>query len=388
MKRLLIILAFCLGVIGCGQSEVAVPEEPIPSEQVSEELEVPTSSALEKKEKSKPKKKKIKPCAIGKRHDLTVKGKKVGWFKINQIEKVRFADFTIQQAVEHSVNYCYSFNISFSFKKSRTLEKFTFEPVFKQHGVVSGSIADVGWTGFDKEINLYDKERFKTIEVAVQPTVRGSGSIVLRFSDKDGTKYDSVKLKPKELRKAKIGPKLRGVKKEVKVKSVTGAVYSVWPQVVYFENHYYSGNSYVSDLFFDFTYRVAAWKAPKNSRTVGNISGKGKNAKLTSSFRIGLQTANSSKILYSQNKNAVRSTSVSGGSSEFYVSKPSLIRFGYWRNITTNRKVEGTTSVEPDFVRLRVEFPDEAAARTLKEKLNFNGRFLVYEMRVTNRFEE
>lgn len=388
LRKLLLILIVCLFTTGCSllQKESSQQvEEPPPQveESVSQEEILQTEQETELSKK----KVKIKPCSVGKKHSLTIKGKKVGWFRINQIEKVRFADFTNQQAVANSVNYCYSFNVSFRFKKKRLLEKFTVEPVFKQHGEKVSSLANVGWTGFNNEINFYNGEVFDTIEVVMQPVQRGQGSVILKFSDKNNRKYDSVRLKKNELKKAKVGPKLRTAKEEVKVKSVSGAIYSVWPQVINFEKHYYE-HSYNWDYFYDIDYKITAWKAPRGSRTVGNISGNGKGAKLACSFKIGVQTANSNKILYNPTRKVVRSKYESGAHPEKYVSTAPLLDFGKMVTLVTNRKTEKTISVESDFVRVRIEFPDEANARTLKEKLRFNGRFLVYELRPLGRFEQ
>ena len=68
-----------------------------------------------------------------------------------------------------------------------------------------------------------------------------------------------------------------------------------------------------------------------------------------------------------------------------YVTEGGRIKFGNSRKVATNRKAEATTSVAPDFVRLRIEYPEEASARNFKQKLKFKGRFQVYQLRISER---
>lgn len=363
------------------QKPKTVPEPVVELEAEPEvELEVETEAKPEPKPKWK-----RKTCSIGKKVPLTVnKGKrKVGWVRVNQITRLRFSDFTNTKAIASSINYSYSVNLTVHWRKG-IADGFTCEPVLKKDGAVMSSVADLGWSGFPTEISFYGGGSTETIEVGVQPEQRGKGSMTLEFHDGDGTKYDGVKVAPKAIKKAKKGPKMLKAGKQVKVKSICGAVYSVVPTVVHQETHL-TGNGTETASFLDIGYTVTGWKAPKNGRSVANISGSDKDVRLVCSIGMGVQIAASEEIMRNSFIKALRSEYSSGTQASRYVYDGDFVSFGYHKDLWTNRKLK-IGSTRPDFVRVRLEFSDEAAARSLKEKLKFNGRFLVYEIKVTSRF--
>lgn len=391
MKKIGVVVAgiFVLAVWWSGRGQFGQREE-LPKEvmQVEPEpelkSEVEPESEPEPEPKPEPKKWQMKMAKKGKKIPLTVgKGKKtVGWVRVNQVERLRFADFTNTKAIAASVNCSYSINMTIYL--TRKAERFTCCPVFKKGGNEVSSPADLGWSGFPTELSCYGKRCTETIEVGVQPEQRGKGSLILQFEDESGTKYDSVKVDRKTVKKAKKGPKLLKAGKQVKVRSVCGAVYSVVPTAVHREVHL-TGNGTQTASFLDIGYTVTGWKKPKKGRTVANISGLGKDARLVCSVGLGVQIASSAKVMRNSFASALRKETASSSQVQQYVFNGGFVSFGYYKDLWTNRKLDMET-VQPDFVRVRLEFTDEASARTRKEKLKFRGRFLVYEIKVTSRF--
>lgn len=320
---------------------------------------------------------------------LTVDDVQYGTVTVNQIEKVGINDVSNEKAVGNSVNYSFSVNITVRFKSAfDEITNFTCVPKIYNGKKLISSPASVGWTGFNTAVSIYGGTGAASIETGVQPEVRvGKKSrLVLTFKDSEGHDYDSVKLRDGILKKAKKGPRLLKSLERVKIKSVNGAVYSILPKKVYFENHIINSEALDKERknFFDIDYKVEAWKAPVNRLTVRGISG-GKGASMVCQAAIGLECVNSSKVLYQAYKKAVRLYREQSLQEVAYVTEGGRIRFGYSRKVTTNRKAEAAMSVAPDTVRLRVEYPDEAAARSLKQKLKFKGRFQVYQLRISER---
>lgn len=312
-----------------------------------------------------------------------------GTVTVNQIEKVGINDINNEKAISNSINYSYSINVTVRFKSAfDEITNFTCIPKIYNGRKLVSSPALVGWTGFKTTTSVYGGTGGASIETGVQPEIRiGKNSrLVLTFKDSEGHEYDSIKMKNGIFKTAKKGPKLLKSSKRVKIKSINGAVYSVVPTKVYFENHILNSEALNKQRknFFDFDYRVEAWKAPNKNVTVRGISG-GKGAAMVCLATIGLECGNSNKVLYQVYKKAARVYRERTLQEINYVTEGGRIKFGYSRKVVTNRKAEAVTSVAPDFVRLRIEYPEEAAARNFKQKLKFKGRFQVYQMRISKR---
>ena len=326
---------------------------------------------------------------IKKKIPLTADGVQCGTITVNQIEKVGINDINNEKAMNNSVNYSYSINITVRFKSTyNEITNFTCVPKIYNGRKLASSPACVGWTGFKTVTSVYGGSGSATIETGVQPEVRvgKKSQLVLTFQDSEGHKYDTLKMKNGILKKSKKGSKLLKTSKRVKINSVNGAVYSIVPVKVYFENHVLNSEALNKQRknFFDIDYKVEAWKAPEKNITVRGISG-GKGAAMACISTIGLECGNSNKVLYQAYKKAARVYRERTLQENNYVTEGGRIKFGNSRKVATNRKAEATTSVAPDFVRLRIEYPEEASARNFKQKLKFKGRFQVYQLRISER---
>lgn len=328
---------------------------------------------------------------VGEKAKLLCGEEEVGYVKVNRITMLRFADFTNKEAMNNSVKRSFSINATIHVSGFEQSTGLTFEPILldKEKNVMS-NIANVGWTGFSTEADFYDGTGTKTLEIGMQPihNFESGRSFKLQISDAEGHDFKSVRLKIGSLKKAKKGPKLRKAGKDVKIKSVNGAIYCVTPKKVYFENNYidvHDHNKGKCNLFI-IDYFVKAFKPPKNHRTVRNISGFGKKALLNGACVLGLQYSESKKVFYSSLPSAGRLEYSNRSEYYEYVWDGKKIHFGKFGNCVTNRVPSDGMLTSPDFVRIRVEFPEEFEARkTLKEKLDFEGRFMIYDLAVTER---
>ena len=316
-------------------------------------------------------------------------GKKVGHVRINRITKLKFSDFTNKTAVSNGVNYSYSVNVTVSLKDGTN--SLTVEPVIKKGKKKISSVASVGWTGFDSKVDIYGGGS-TTLESGVQPEENGGDSFSLRFSDGSNREYASVPVSAHLFRKAVNGPGLRSVKNPLRIRSASGAVYAIVPQKVFFENHYLSYKDHDAGTrnFFEIKYKVEARKTPKRASAVQCIHGVGKSSSIECVGVLGLQSPNSSRVLYQAVPQAAWSLWCDNDETGVYVSEGGRpLRFGYQRSVMTNRLAESSERVAPNCVRVRVEFPEEfAACRSLKSKLNCPGRFCVYEMGISERVKK
>lgn len=314
-----------------------------------------------------------------------------GYGKVNRIEKIRFNDWSNAEAMKNSVNYCYSVNITLKrHGKVKSSESIIVEPEFRRNNEKISSPCDVGWSGFSQNAEFYEGgEQSVTIEVCVQPEqlLRKSDSLVLLVLDSHNTAFMPVKISAKAWGKAVKGPKLQTPGKKLMVTSVTGAKYAIYPRNVYYEKHYSNKNDITKGAknFFDIDYTVWAGKAPKQGKYVSNIKGFGKNAVIVCQTVLGLQVQGSHEVLYERAKHAVRREYDDNTDLFEYVDEGSVLKFGYHRDVRTNRVARAGTNDDLQYVRVRVEFPDEANARPIRKRMKFAGRYLVYEIPVTVR---
>lgn len=378
MKKRIIWLLSAVLLVGCSNSNGFPNEELIDSaSEITSDLTKDVVEEVVEELTEKPKTTVVNK--LWEKYPLYADGKEIGWFRVNRVEKLRFVDVNNEKAKLASVKCCYSVNVTVRTKTDNPVEVLTFNPEMTKSGKVVSSIANIGWSGFSDDVTFYNGKGQGSLEVAVQPEVRGVLNMNLEFSDQNDREYAPVKISKQLIKKAKVGPKLRNKGETVSIKSISGAVFDITPKKSYFANHVY-GNRRVSD-FCDVMYLLETKKAPNGKRTVGTVEGKGNYAKLMNSWRLGVQFPKSSIILYDQTNDAKKR--VRKGNEEawkFYVSSKKSFEFGKKYTVWTNRDLSSLAGSLPEFVRLRFEFPDEMKARSLKEKLNFNGRYVVYEV--------
>ena len=321
--------------------------------------------------------------------NLVLDDKVWGTAKINQIEKLQFSDWANSQAKMNDVDYCYSFNVTIIPKEVRTPVSVEMEPVFYRDGNKISQTANVGWSGFPKAAEFYSGgDKRTTIEVCVQPEKKLTDGDVcnLEFSS-NGQNFDSVEVSEKSVQHAKKGPRLLKAKKEITVTSINGAKYAMTPKKVFLEEHFLDveNRDAGTQKYFDISYQVKAVKPPDKNIKIDNIKGVGENAALVCRGTIGVQAQDNGEVLYQASINAGRINYSDTDDLFKYVNEGSMLKFGYLRNVMTNRAAADGVNSGMQFVRIRVEFPDEAKYRSDKQLLKFKGRYLVYEIPISVR---
>ena len=102
---------------------------------------------------------------IKKKIPLTADGVQCGTITVTQIEKVGINDINNEKAMNNSVNYSYSINITVRFKSTyNEITNFTCVPKIYNGRKLASSPACVGWTGFKTVTSVYGGSGSATIE--------------------------------------------------------------------------------------------------------------------------------------------------------------------------------------------------------------------------------
>lgn len=324
----------------------------------------------------------------------TATGEKAGTITLNLVQRNRFGDWLNEESVKHSVNYSFAVNVSLKLsplmKKYDDLTVKCKPELCDAHGNVYGTQCDIGWSGFSDTASLTTSSSTKTIEFCVQPErklKKGSKLKLEFYSLEDST----LVLKPvyvafNQLKNAKKGPKLLTTKQRRVVTSICGAKFAIIPKQVSFEMHKRNDRPTDDALpYYDIDYKYQAIKKPTNSRNVANIvTYNGKDC-IAGHATLGVQSDNGGEIYYQATKDAVRNSYVNQGIPTLYYTKSVNLPFGKTATYTINRAAAKSDTNAPRFVRIRVEFPEESDVRTDKQKLKFNGRYLVYQVKIAER---
>lgn len=322
-------------------------------------------------------------------------GKVSGKLKINFTEKLGIWDYNNTKVVAAGVKYGYAINLDLDMTELMSevdIATILVEPVlYNKAGEVIGGSANLGWSGFSTFAELYPSTPTCTLEVNLQPYVRNvpDGSYVgIRISDKlTGVLYDELFYNLELLTTAKKGPSLLKENKTKVIKSINGAKYEFSILNAYCdENQVDIDDRKTWAKFYDIKYHLKYTKKPtKKNREVANFDSFNK-YKLNTSVVLGVNSDVDSTLLYYNTKNAARYIWSDRNDVELYVTTTKWpILPGKTASLWVNRMLPKTTTEEPTNIRIRVEFPEEADARTTSELSKFNGRYLVYQIEVTNR---
>lgn len=324
----------------------------------------------------------------------TADGKKAGTAILNLVQRNRFGDWLNEESVKHSVNYSFAVNVSLRLsplmKKYDDLTIKCKPELCDAHGDVYGTQCDIGWSGFSDTASLTTSSPTKTIEFCVQPEQKlkkGSKLKIEFYSLEDST----LVLKPvyvtfNQLKNAKKGPKILTTKQRRVITSICGAKYAIIPKQVSFEMHKRNDKPTDDALpYYDIDYQYQALKKPTNARNVANIVAYNGKDCIAGHATLGVQSNNSGEIYYQATKDAVRNSYENQGIPDLYYTKSINLPFGKSATYTINRAAAESDTNAPRFVRIRVEFPEESDVRTDKQKLKFNGRYLVYQIKITER---
>lgn len=318
---------------------------------------------------------------------LIADGVLYGTLDVNRSVLLGIWDWYNPNALKYGIKNSYAFNLTVSLERymeDRLMA--SIEPEFTlvdSDGNEYSSSCCVGWSGFNSMLEIYQDKATKTVEVGMQPntsTIKGNWLIRIDLYDSSSkTQFEPIYYDMSLLKNAVKGPKIKEAKDVTEIKSVCGASYSFSIDSVgrslRNENGEYNEWKSVFDVLYKFKYN----EAPTNSRAVTRFGALGK------------QYANTGLSFFVQtDKNEAKSTEkdpnvqiLYNGRLYYYVFGKDKVAPGKSADILTNR-----VNVVPDdtssYVRIAVEFPEELNARTEEEALEFEGRYVVYQIELSD----
>lgn len=310
-----------------------------------------------------------------------------GYVSIKQCEKLGIWDWYNKEAEANNIRTSYTINLQYDLRDDIGLEdsrKFICEAfTIDASGELTGGPCCVGWSGFSSDVVLFNDTLMGRLEIGVQPTSKltKSTKLLLRFSDSKGTTYDDIIVGNSVFKNAKKGPSLLTKNEKSVIKSVNGAKYFITIKNPSVEEQLKSTGEL--DDFYSFEYMIGYLKKPIKNVDVAKFD-EYKKMKMSSKLVVGVSSQSDKKILYNNYPKAKRfiySNSVDEDDTEYYVAtKDVYLGRGAQATYTDNRRVPSTATTKPEYLRFRVEFPEERAARTDDEMMKFNGRFIVYQI--------
>lgn len=316
-------------------------------------------------------------------------GEFCGYVKVNQIEKLGINDWMNEKCVNANINFSYTINMTVVFTGAlpNDGQKTVYcRPCLVEGDNVCGDPCIVGWSGFPESAAISENVRSVSIEYGVQPIKKLSKNTELHLMlyDSDKIAYDTIIMNRSIFKNVKKGPSLI-TKGTGKVKSVNGGMYSVGVGKAHYEYNYINGDTDSHVRAFEFSYKVSYLKKPKNGRSVSTFDKASGNLLRTKSV-IGVQSDASSELMYNDAPYAYRYLYADTGDTVPYVPTSGLkVHNGYYAEYNANRLLSNNATGQPEYLRFRFEFPEEAESRSDKEKLRFSGRFIVVQRKIVER---
>ncbi len=308
-----------------------------------------------------------------------------GTLGIRQVELLGIWDWYNSSAIRYGVRNSYSFNLVFDlgdYLSNRLTAKIvpTISLVDSLGGVV-GSACSVGWSGFDEQLEVYQGDKIKAVEVGMQPytsSIHGDYRLKVELVDTaSDVKFDTIYYDITPLKHAKQGAKLRTANDLVKLVSICGAEYQF--SFTRIEDNLRADTEayYMDDRVrvFDINYVFEYLKKPDNNRGVTRFD----------SFTKNKANPELSFYLVSSLNDTKCTTKASTARIEKdyqlydYVTPATPLGVGQSLKMRTNLVNVLKDSIG-EYVRIVVEFPEERAVRTDEEMLAFDGRYVVYQL--------
>lgn len=308
-----------------------------------------------------------------------------GTLGIRQVELLGIWDWYNSSAIRYGVRNSYSFNLVFDlgdYLSNRLTAKIvpTISLVDSLGGVV-GSACSVGWSGFDEQLEVYQGDKIKAVEVGMQPytsSIHGDYRLKIELVDTaSDVKFDTVYYDITPLKHAKQGAKLRTANDLVKLVSICGAEYQF--SFTRIEDNLRADTEayYMDDRVrvFDINYVFEYLKKPDNNRGVTRFD----------SFTKNKANPELSFYLVSSLNDTKCTTKASTARIEKdyqlydYVTPATPLGVGQSLKMRTNLVNILEDSIG-EYVRIVVEFPEERAVRTDDEMLDFDGRYVIYQL--------
>lgn len=316
--------------------------------------------------------------------------KLIGTMTINWIDKIGIWDWYNEQAVEAGIKYCYSVNATIDmseYLRENSDITMRFDPIlYNKNSEIIGKTCNIGWSGFDQFAQFFRGDSTKTIEVCFQPIIADMGEygfLCLQLSDpQKKLDIDPIYVETDLLKNAVKTVELHTVQEPVTLTSVNGAIVELSLGDVYYENH--GANSSDNKFYYDFSCEVKYLSGPTNSREVLSFDSFHEN-QLVTSPQIILYADNCNCGLDTEDTTVTRFVDYEETEQEEYVQQlANKIDVGYKSTAITNR-LAMQPNLKTKYVRFIIQFPEEAAACTKEELHRFAGRYLVFQVPISQR---
>lgn len=386
-KRLVYTVALAMSVIslcGCGKSKEVDEVTSVESKAKTGLLDYTVSENYINAKKSYD-----TVYSVKDKMPLMSNGHCYGWIRIQQVERLGINDWTNKKAVEAGINFSYTINFRLDYLDpvSDTDQKVIYcLPVLMDDNKTVGESCIVGWSGFSETFQVSKGQTTSYMEYGVQPVskITKNTKLVLVLSDSDGVQYDDICINRNALKTAKKGPVLIKSKMSNVIKSINGAKFKTGISKVYAEPNFIETSDSVKYAFM-FHYRISYLKKPTNSRDVAMFDPRNKNMLRIRSV-LGVQSNIGDEVLYNNDTSLTVKAYRNSDQREYYVPFTYLmIHPGYYADYGNNRVVSQVECETAEYLRVRCEFPEEVVARTPAEMLKFNGRFVVFQQKITDR---
>lgn len=335
---------------------------------------------------------KINRCAsviYGKNEEALVMsdGEIYGKIKCNFAQLIGIADWYNTKAINNGVSSSYSVNFNVDMTELLEMQsnalitpKITIIDYNKQP--LSDKCA-VGWSGYPEVAELYKTTSSGNFELGIQPITKSipKESLVMieLFDSVSGSTFDTIYYSIDLLRDAPLSAQLRVAKETVDIESINGAVYQIR-----FNSAEHNKRDTVAGTrgldVYDVVYDVVYKSAPSNSRVV-SIFDSFDNNKISPRIDFSICSDNDSTLLYD-----TVPTALEEGSDHVqyeYVTNTTSFGVGKGFQYIANRLIGSGVTPATNYVRVIITFPEERAARTDEEMEYFSGRYLVYQLKLS-----
>lgn len=325
---------------------------------------------------------------------IILDGQLQGFTRLSSVQRIGIWDLCNQSAVANGVKWSYSINLNVDLSQTLSTAEnvvLTVKPyLISKDGSINGEPCSVGWSGFSSVAQLYDNTKSADIEIGLQPeTTDATGAnVLLVITNSVGDTYDPVYIDGDFLENAKMGNSLI-TDGEAKITTINGGVFTIRINSVSVNIPITTDKLESKDLtkitsYYDIDYTVTYVSAPTNDLE-DLIYDSNNNNSLHTQFVTYLSTDLDNTKLLDGDSGAKRQVySDKMKLYEYVTTQFPTIAVGESFTATINKAMTiGNSS--PVYARVYFEFPEEITARSASELLDFDGRYVVFQVPITQR---
>lgn len=322
-------------------------------------------------------------------------GSNRGYLKLNWVQKLGIWDPCNATACANGIKTSYTINMNVDFSESIGSAQnnvITIKPyLIDTHGKTVGSPCNLGWSGFSTTAQLFDKNVSANIEVGLQPEVLDDSdtTVLFKISDSDGNKYDDIYVSSECLKNAEMKQSIIQDGASATITAINGAKFNITVGDVSVNIPVPISQQDIKDLskvtyYYDYNYNVKYESGPSNDSEDLLFDSNNGN-QLHSQFITFLTTDTDNTRLYDGDSSITRQLYYDRDKLFSYVTTDFQdLNVGDDFTVICNKAIISKTG-NPDYVRVCFEFPEEVEARTLDEMKDFDGRFLIFMCKISER---